>query len=92
MDPIHSIQQNQIIKKKNNTNHVLNQSITQMESESLITLLDNPNGTTSETFGSTKPLEVTEEAKTKMRQLMDDFLLLREKMTKINQIRKELTT
>jgi hypothetical protein len=40
----------------------------------------------------TKPIEITAQVKSKMIQLMDSYLMSKEKLNKVNAIRKELTT
>lgn len=75
---------NKIIKKKGTgrekEKELLDQLISQLETEESTTVEDS------------KPIEVTEQVKTKMIQLMDNYLSLKDKLVKVNQIRKELTT
>jgi hypothetical protein len=65
----YQMERNQIIKKTT-TNVLLDELITQMEAE---------QAAPSE---PAKPLEVTEEAKIKMRQLMDEYLVIKDKIAK----------
>ena len=66
-------QQNQLIKKKHIT--IREKKLLNHQAE----FLENPVPDETLFFEPSKPLEVTEEAKIKMRQLMDDFLVLQEK-------------
>jgi hypothetical protein len=72
---------NKIIKKKGNAKErdLLDQLINQLQSED------------SNQIEESKPIEITEQVKIRMVQLMDSYLSSKDKMNKVNEIRKELT-
>jgi hypothetical protein len=75
---------NKIIKRKNTgkekEKELLDELINQIEQEDAQKVEEN------------KPIEITEQVKTRMVQLMDSYLSNKEKLTKVNEIRKQLTT
>lgn len=75
---------NKIIKKKNNgkfkEKKLLDELMNQIE-------LENSHQT-----DDYKPIEITEQVKAKMIQLMDSYLLTKEKLIKVKAIHKELTS
>jgi len=75
---------NKIIKKKNfgkeKEKELLDELITQIEQED------------AKVVEESKPIEITEQVRGKMIQLMDSYLANKEKLGKVNEIRKQLTT
>ena len=75
---------NKIIKKKNSgkekEKELLDELISQIEQED------------SKKPEENKPIEITEQVKTRMVQLMDSYISNKEKLIKVNEIRKQLST
>jgi len=75
---------NKVIKKKNfgkeKEKELLDELITQIEQED------------SKQVEESKPIEITEQVRERMIQLMDSYLTNKEKLCKVNEIRKQLTT
>jgi len=75
---------NKIIKKKNSgkekEKELLDDLINQMEAEDL------------KKVEETKPIEITEQVRSRMVQLMDSYLSNKDKLAKVNEIRKQLTS
>lgn len=74
---------NKIIKKKTEDKELLDQLITQIQA-------DNQKEIKTEPSPTSPPLEITEQVKNKMIDIMDQYMTIKEKLTKINQIVKEL--
>jgi hypothetical protein len=75
---------NKIIKKKSSgkekEKELLDELITQIEQED------------TKHVEESKPIEITEQVRDKMIQLMDSYLANKEKLAKVNEIRKQLTS
>lgn len=73
---------NKIIKKKGSgkEKELLDELINQIESE------------TTNNVEESKPIEITDQVKEKMIQLMDTYISNKQKLVKVSEIRKELTT
>ena len=69
-----------VIVKKNKQKELLDELITQMQHDEEKKTVES------------KPIEITTQVKEKMITLMDSYLSSKEKLTKINGLRKELTT
>lgn len=78
------MESNKIIRKK--------RSGCEKEKELLDELINQIQAETNTTVEESKPIEITEQVKTKMIQLMDRFISNKEKLAKVNEIRKELTS
>lgn len=74
---------NTIIKRKGSSK--------EKEKEILDELINQIQLEANNKVEESKPIEITEQVKTKMIQLMDAYLSNKEKLIKVNEIRKELT-
>jgi hypothetical protein len=83
MDTSPSIQFNKIIKKKSTGK--------EKEKELLDELINQIELEDSKQVEESKPIEITEQVRSRMVQLMDSYLANKEKLGKVNEIRKQLT-
>lgn len=74
---------NTIIKRKGSSK--------EKEKEILDELINQIQSEANNKVEESKPIEITEQVKAKMVQLMDAYLSNKEKLIKVNEIRKELT-
>ena len=74
---------NTIIKRKGSSK--------EKEKEILDELINQIQSEANNKVEESKPIEITEQVKAKMIQLMDAYLSNKEKLVKVNEIRKELT-